>query len=211
MVANDTHMSHIPPIDTDPQQHEAASPQVVVARPNLLQSELLTLVASTATHVRTELEAPEQLAHLLGAVVSPEWPSGEYDHDAMVFFLSCFEAGGDSAEGWYAWYALSPDGGSAPRTLLGAGGYFGPPDADGTVEIGYSILPEWQRRGYASEMVKMLAAHAFTFSQVNRVLAHTAEGNSASIKVLVRSGFHPAGAGAEAGTLRFECTHVVGT
>lgn len=185
--------------------------EVNVKKANSLQSELLTLVASTATHVRTELEAPEQLAHLLGAVVSPEWPSGEYDRDAMEFFLSRFEEGGESAQGWYGWYALSPDGGSGPRTLLGAGGYFGPPDADGTVEVGYSVLPEWQRRGYASEIVKLLAAHAFTFSQVNRILAHTAKDNSASIKVLVRSGFHPDGPGAEAGTLRFECTRTVGT
>jgi len=181
-----------------------------VQKTNSIQSEVLTLVASTATHVRTELEAPEQLAHLLGAIVSPEWPSGEYDRDAMEFFLSRFEEGGESAEGWYGWYALSSDGASSPRTLLGAGGYFGPPDAHGTVEVGYSILPEWQRRGYASEIVKLLAAHAFTFPQINRILAHTAEDNSASIKVLVRSGFHPAGAGAEAGTLRFERTRTVG-
>lgn len=175
-----------------------------------LQSGILTLVASTATHVRTELEAPDQLAHLLGAVVSSAWPSGEYDRDAMEFFLARFEEGGESADGWYGWYALSPDDGSAPRTLLGGGGYFGPPGADGMVEVGYSILPEWQRRGYASEIVKLLAAHAFTFSRINRIIAHTAEDNLASIKVLVRSGFQPAGPGAEAGTLRFELARAAG-
>jgi len=182
-----------------------------VQRKQLLESDRLTLVASTAAHVRTELEAPERLAQLLSATVSSEWPSGEYDRDAMEFFLSRFEEGGKAVEGWYGWYALSANRDDGPRTLLGAGGYFGPPDAGGTVEVGYSVLPEWQRRGYASEMVTLLVEHAFTFPQTNRVVAHTAEDNSASIKVLARCGFRSVGAGAEAGTLRFECSRGIRT
>lgn len=169
-----------------------------------LESGRLTLVASTATHVRTELEAPEQLARLLDATVSSEWPSGEYDRDAMEFFLSRLEEGGKNAEGWYGWYALGRNNDEGSRALLGAGGYFGPPDADGTVEVGYSVLPEWQRRGYAREIVDLLAENAFTFPQVSRIIAHTAQDNLASVRVLVRCGFVAAGAGAEAGTLRFE-------
>ena len=53
-------------------------------------------------------------------------------------------------------------------------------------------------------------AHAFTFPLVKRIIAHTADDNPASIKVLVRSGFQPAGAAAEAGALRFERTRAVG-
>ncbi|MFC1719677.1 GNAT family N-acetyltransferase [Pseudomonadota bacterium] len=176
-----------------------------------LESDRLTLVASTATHVRTELETPGQLANLLGAVVSPAWPTGEYDRDAMEFFLARFEEGGESAEGWYGWYALGPHDEPGPRSLLGAGGYFGPPDADGTVEVGYSVLPEWQRRGYASEIVRLLVRHAFTFSRTRRIIAHTAENNLASIKVLLRNGFQQVGAGTEAGTLRFECPRAIST
>lgn len=66
------------------------------------------------------------------------------------------------------------------RSLVGAGGYFGPPDPTGAVEIGCSILPEWQRRGYASDLVTLLATHAFTFPHIKRMTAHTAEGNTAS-------------------------------
>ena len=174
-----------------------------------LESDRLTLVASTATHVRTELEAPGQLAQLLGAIVSPAWPSGEYDRDAMEFFLACFEEGGESAEGWYGWYALGPHDQPGPRSLIGAGGYFGPPDAQGTVEVGYSVLPEWQRRGYASEIVRLLTAHAFTFTRTKRIIAHTTEKNLASIRVLLRCGFQQVGAGAADGMLRFECPRTI--
>ncbi len=171
-----------------------------------LRSARLTLIAATLVHVRTELESPEQLATLLGAAVSTEWPTGEYDRDAMEFFRACLEEGGKEVEGWYGWYAVREADLESPRTLVGAGGYFGPPDAEGTVEIGYSVLPKWQRRGYASEIVRMLVEHAFTFAQVVRVIAHTTEANSASIAVLLRCGFHAAGAGREFGSLRFECS-----
>lgn len=169
-----------------------------------LHSHRLTLIASTLAHVRTELESPEQLATLLGAAVSTEWPTGEYDRDAMEFFRARLEEGGEDVEGWYGWYAVRAADLEGPPTLVGAGGYFGPPDAEGTVEVGYSVLPEWQRRGYASEIVQALVEHAFTFAHVERVIAHTTEANPASISVLLRCGFHAAGAGREFGILRFE-------
>lgn len=169
-----------------------------------LRSDRLTLVASSLEHVRTELESPSQLATLLGAEVSTSWPTGEYDRDAMEFFCARLEEGGEEVEGWYGWYALSPADSGSSRTLVGAGGYFGPPDTEGTVEVGYSVLPEWQRRGYAGEMVRMLVEHAFTFPRVDRVIAHTTKANPASISVLLRCGFRAEGAGREVGTLRFE-------
>ena len=165
----------------------------------------LTMIASTATHVRTELETPERLADLLNATVSPAWPTGEYDRDAMEFFLARFEEGGADVEGWYGWYALSSESTDGSRALVGAGGYFGPPDELGTVEIGYSVLPEWQRRGYASEIVRILVENAFRFSNVNRIVARTTEENVASTRVLARCGFREAGAGAEPGIVCFEC------
>jgi len=177
---------------------------MAVKTAKLLESSRLVLVASTAAHVRTELETPEKLCLMLDATVSPSWPSGEYDRDAMEFFLSRFEEGGESVEGWYGWYALGRGSDGASRELVGAGGYFGPPGEDGTVEIGYSVLPEWQRQGYASEIVSTLVAHAFTFPDVARVIAHTSAENVGSIKVLSANGFQPAGPGEDAGTLRFK-------
>ena len=169
-----------------------------------LQSDRLTLIASTLAHIRTELESPDQLATMLNAMVSTEWPTGEYDRDAMEFFRARLDEGGEQAEGWYGWYAVRAADAGGPRTLVGAGGYFGPPDTEGTVEVGYSVLPRWQRRGYASEIVQTLVQHAFTFPTVERIIAHTTEANPASIAVLLRCGFRRAGAGREPGTLRFE-------
>jgi [ribosomal protein S5]-alanine N-acetyltransferase len=172
--------------------------------PKQIDTPRLTMIAATLEHIRIELESPEQLSSLLDAQVSSDWPTGEYDRDAMEFFRAQLEEGGKEAEGWYGWYAVRTADAENPRTLVGAGGYFGPPDSQGVVEIGYSVLPEWQRQGYASEIARALVEQAFTHAQVAKVIAHTMESNPASIGVLLRCGFLAAGAGAEVGTLRFE-------
>jgi [ribosomal protein S5]-alanine N-acetyltransferase len=169
-----------------------------------LRTDNLTLVASTLAHIRTELDTPVLLGELLDATVSSAWPSGEYDRDAMEFFRTCFEEGGKEAEGWYGWYAIRDADETSPRTLVGAAGYFGPPDATGTVEIGYSVLPEWQHNGYATEMTHALVESVFSHANVGRVIAHTTEDNPASIAVLGRCGFSATGPGREAGTICFE-------
>jgi ribosomal-protein-alanine N-acetyltransferase len=162
------------------------------------------LLAATLEHVRTEIEAPERLSALLGAAVSPDWPSGEYDADAMEFFRERLEEGGPAVVGWYGWYAIRKADGDVPATLVGSGGYLGPPDEQGRVEVGYSILPAWQAQGYATEITKALVDRALSDSDVRLVLAHTRADNLGSIRVLERCGFAMTGEGSEAGSLRFE-------
>ena len=162
------------------------------------------MIAATLEHIVTELESPEQLSTLLDARVSSAWPTGEYDRDAMEFFRARFEEGGKEVEGWYGWYAVREADAQFPRALVGGGGYFGPPSPEGMVEIGYSVLPEWRRMGYATEIVRALVDHASSLAHVTRIIAHTAESNTASIVVLNRCGFKAAGTGQAAGTLRFE-------
>jgi ribosomal-protein-alanine N-acetyltransferase len=120
----------------------------------------------------------------------------------MEFFLSCFENGGEAAQGWYGWYAINIDRDSGERSLVGAGGYFGPPDSQGIVEIGYSVLPEWQQLGYAKEIVRALVAHASTFEKINNTIAHTSPENEASKRVLMACGFTEVGMNED--KLRFE-------
>src|SRR4029453_7921348 len=163
----------------------------------------LILYAATLEHVRTELDDPGRLPVLLDAEVSTAWPSGEYDRDAMEFFRARLEAGGAEAEGWYSWYAVREGDAEGPRALVGAGGYFGPPDPSGVVEIGFSVLPEWQRRGYASEIVEALVARALAKPAIKQVIAHTPPSNVASVAVLMRCGFQQVQAGARPGTIRF--------
>src|SRR5437773_6459510 len=124
-----------------------------------IRMERLELVAATLAHIEADLESPERLGKLLGAAVPASWPPGEYDRSAMEFFRARLLEGED-AVGWYVWYAIQRPVGDDHPVVIGAGGYLGPPGADGVVEIGYSIAPEFHGRAFATELVRALVSQA---------------------------------------------------
>jgi len=174
-----------------------------VADSATMQTPRLTLVATTIEHLQAELHTPERFPTLLGAVVPASWPPGLYDRDAMEYFLDRLQQEGAGAVGWYGWYAVLRANGTEPATLVASGGYFGPPTANGTVEIGYSVVPEYRRKGYATELVEALTGRALGLPFVRRVVAEAHADNTASLAVLARCGFRNVGAGREPGRLRF--------
>ena len=61
--------------------------------------------------------------------------------------------------------------------------------ADGTAEIGYGILEEYQNNGYATEAVRAVLKWAFSHPEVTAVEAETDDDNIASKRVLEKCGF----------------------
>lgn len=164
----------------------------------------LDLIASTADHISAELESAERLASLLDAEIGPDWPPGEYDRGAQEFFRTRLLEGGEGVIGWYGWYAIWRATEDHPACVVGAGGYLGPPNQAGEVEVGYSVVPAFQRQGYATEMVQALVDIALSDARVGRVVARTTPQNPASISVLKRVGFSQAGGIDAEGKLHFE-------
>ncbi|HLT11249.1 MAG TPA: GNAT family N-acetyltransferase [Micromonosporaceae bacterium] len=58
---------------------------------------------------------------------------------------------------------------------------------------GYSMLPAWRGRGYATRAVRLLARWAFSHVGIARLVAGTAPWNEASQRVLARAGFQREG------------------
>ncbi|MGK5671328.1 GNAT family N-acetyltransferase [Micromonospora sp. URMC 106] len=73
--------------------------------------------------------------------------------------------------------------------VVGSVGLFWPP-ADGTVEIGYGIVPSRRGRGYAPEATRALAEFALAAPDVHTVVATVELSNPASVRVLEKAGFH---------------------
>ena len=161
--------------------------------PLITHTPRLLLLAASRALLTAELHKPQYFPVLLGAALPADWPPGEYDRDAMEYFLAQLTAGGRAAAGWYGWYALRKAEGDVPRTLVGAGGFMGPPDAAGTAEIGYSIAADWRGQGLATELVGGLVQQAAATGLVRELVAHTDADNAASQQVLRRNGFAPAG------------------
>ena len=112
--------------------------------------------------------APDGLQHGAG------WPHADtLDGVRMV-----------AEHGSEAWLVLE-DG-----VVVGDAGTFGPPDADGDVEIGYGLAEPSRGQGFASEFVPALAGHVLARDGVRRVVARgVLADNTPSRRALERAGF----------------------
>ena len=72
---------------------------------------------------------------------------------------------------------------------VGSMGFRAPPDAAGTVELGYAVNRSLRGRGYATEMAGALTAWALAQPGVRSVTADCLTGNAASVRVLEKVGF----------------------
>jgi RimJ/RimL family protein N-acetyltransferase len=167
----------------------------------VIKTPRLKLMPSTVSLARAEISDRSEFVRLLGASVPDNWPP-ETLADALPLFLGWLEAAPDRV-GWFGWYALAADDGAVLPVLVASGGFKGPPQ-EGTAEIGYSVLPQFQGRGYATEMVGGLVRWALEQPGVFRVVAETEWANPASVRVLSKAGFTPAGSATEPGGARFE-------
>lgn len=75
------------------------------------------------------------------------------------------------------------------KLIVGMCGFKNIPEVDGSVEIGYGIIPSQQKQGFATCAVELLIKEAFSQVEIKSVIAHTALSNYPSQKVLQKNGF----------------------
>lgn len=166
-----------------------------------MRTRRLELVAADLELFEAEVCDPEMFARILGARVPQAWPPELWDEDARDNSLAVLELDPEAA-GWAGWYLLSTPDEDGVRTCAGLCGVarHAVPDA---IFLGYSVLAEFQGRGYATEAAGALVGWAFRNSERDVIVAETYPDLAASIGVLQHNGFVFDGEGSEAGTLRF--------
>ena len=165
----------------------------------MIQTRRLELRPGTITDLEAELSGTKALATALGAEIADNWPPPLYDEPAMRWTLDHLRTGDIRPE--YGLYYFLDVTGPTP-VAVGVGGFKGDPD-DGRVEIGYSVLPQFQRRGYASEAVGGFLDYAFSDMRVTEVIAETLPELIPSIGVLEKNGFELVGGGSGEGVIRY--------
>ncbi|MEK7316386.1 MAG: GNAT family N-acetyltransferase [Candidatus Eisenbacteria bacterium] len=169
-----------------------------------LRTTRLELVAATLEMSLAERDDPSRLERDYGIRLALPWPPPLNDEASLAWSISVLREE-QGVAGWGYWYLTIPAASEGvARLAIGNGGFKGSPDATGTVEIGYSVLEEYQRRGYASEAVEAMVAWAFLQRGVRRVIAETYPVLIGSIGVLKKTGFRRVGPGSEEGVIRFE-------
>lgn len=138
------------------------------------------------------------LAKAMDVNVPGNWPVEHYDADPLVWSLKKLDED-PSSEPWLLRYFVDRE----TMTLVGFGGGGGLA-ADGSWTIGYSILPQFRRRGYASEALAGLVAAAFRHEEVERIIGETYPELVASIGVMEKNGFVFVGPGDGERVIRYE-------
>jgi len=167
--------------------------------PEPIRTARLELVRATIGTVEAAIEGGARLGELLGARVPAGWPPDLLDEAALRFTADRLRESADDAGWWLRFVLLAGE----PKTLIGVAGYKGPP-AEGAVEIGYGIVGDRQRRGYATEAAEALVRRAFGDPRVERVIAETLPGLIPSIGVLEKCGFTRVAESSEPGVIRYE-------
>jgi RimJ/RimL family protein N-acetyltransferase len=137
-----------------------------------LQTRRLRVVLQTREEVERMIEA---LPEYQKSQISPAWLAG----------MRAAKVGDPWA---YAFRVVQRD----TNSVIGTCSFKGPP-VDGVVEISYSINPEHEGKGYATEAAQALVDFATSRQGVRLVIAHTLPGGAASKRVLGKCGFRYVG------------------
>jgi RimJ/RimL family protein N-acetyltransferase len=169
-----------------------------------MRTDRLDLVAATLELCDAEATGRSALAAALRARVPDAWPPPVFEADDVERVRDQLRAHPELAA-WTLYYVLQrPTPRTSATSLIGIAGFVGPPTSDGVVEIGYAILPDYQRQGYATEAVNALINHAFADPRVRRITATTYETLAPSIGVLRKTGFVAVAGPDATGIIRFE-------
>ena len=168
----------------------------------MIRTARLDLVPATKPMLRAAIEDHARLGVMLDARVPATWPPDLLDDAALEWTIRAIDDGNEPE--WQMYFIVLRAG--TMRTIIGTSGFKGRPSADGTVEIGYGILTDHQRKGYATETVRALLDFAFAEPRVTRVIAETLPELTASKGVLAKTGFWFIGDGSEPGVIRYELT-----
>jgi len=79
------------------------------------------------------------------------------------------------------------------QVAVGRAGYHGPPDLAGMVEIGYAVIPEFRRRGYARAALEALLRRAAREPDVQTVRVTISPDNTPSYELASQYGFAEVG------------------
>lgn len=116
--------------------------------------------------------------------MAPTWP-----HTELLGILPVQARMREGEERHTAWAIIDRE----TAMVIGDIGFHGPPDADGLIEVGYSVELEWRRRGIATEALAALLAWVEREPGVTGVVARCAPDNAPSIRLLEAHGFRREG------------------
>lgn len=168
--------------------------------PETIRTARLLLVAMALDLLRAEQASYADLGRKLGAEIALDWPPENWESHVFGFIERQY-AEDPTTMGWNRYVLLHREG--QQPILIGTVGGFR--RSEGEAEIGYSVVPSFQRLGYASEAAAAFIQWLFSVQRLRVISAQTFPALVGSLGVMKRCEMRPAGDGDEAGTVRYLC------
>lgn len=165
-----------------------------------LTSSRLDLVEFTEDLCIADMASSRELGAHLNARIPESWPPELMDSGVYETFLSLLQKEGNPGLYVFYWVVRGSEG-IFERTLIGSGGFL--LDYESPPELGYSVLPEYQLQGYATEAVTVMINWLYRTHGISTIRANTYPHLKGSIRVLEKNGFQFAGSGSEEGTIAY--------
>ena len=158
----------------------------------LIHTQRLRLLTCELPHLTAIAQNPASLGTLLGVTVPDHWPAhrSAYGHAEALARKNPLLV----MSGWWLYLFVDP----ASKVLVGSGGFKSAPDADGIIEIGCEIAPDYRRQAYATEALLGLIRYAFSRSGVSAVQGHSLARKCPRSELLRALGMKKVGVAADA-------------
>lgn len=142
----------------------------------------LVLIPFTLEAARTLYAGDKAVLAYLGLQATSYWPDQE-SMDTLPKIIKHLEKVQEPT-GFESWMIVLKHN----STVIGDAGFKGPPDAEGVVDIGYSIIEQEHQRGYGLETARALVDWAVRQPTVKAVTASCLLENRASFRILEKLG-----------------------
>lgn len=146
-----------------------------------IKTDRLMLITFTAEMMQAAISNEHELAQVAGYQVADNYPSDDYK-EILPFKIQRYSQYPAENE-WEGLIVHQED-----QMIMGDMGFRRSTDDPDELELGYSIVPAYQGRGYATEMAQALISWGLTQAGIKRVIASCDNNNQASIRVLEKAG-----------------------
>ncbi len=147
-----------------------------------IETKRLNGVTFTLDMIKACIKGPSFLATLTDFSVPDDYPMDDYK-ESLPYKVKRFTEHPEENE----WEGLIIE--RETNTLIGDIGFKGGPDENGAMDLGYSILTDYQNKGYATEMVIGMIQWGLNQPGVLLITARCSRQNQPSMRVLEKSGF----------------------
>lgn len=140
------------------------------------------MIPFTKDIIQAAIHQDKEKLSTLGIIPTNEWPEPDLIEALPYFNQQIIDNG---ITGYNSWLILDKH----TNEIIGSLGFINEPDINGSIEIGFGIIPSKRRQGYCEEAANALIQWVKNKQEVKIITAQCNEDNEKSKSLLKKIGF----------------------